>query len=362
MFVGMGFEGWSTDRLEQLLVANQAEKSKLAAEDMMILEELDTRQMATADGCRSMSEWVSARLDVGAELAKSLVRTMRRTIDRPELRAALASGVSFDRVEALSRIPENVGLWEHMDVAGVRRQAAMRVRISTESEYRTADDRFLVLQPSLDESWWKLFGGLDGTSGAIVDKVISGMADQLPDLPDGRRGDSSWRKATALVELAVTDDPPPAQITVFVDSQHAAGSNGQTGVVLETGPRIGRDALEAILCDAITEITVRDHDGTPMAYGRRSRIIPAALRRAVLHRDGNRCAADGCNSRYRLQIHHITAWSRGGPTDPENLITLCWFHHHVVIHERGFEIYHHPDHGRIRFRRPERSPPGLSRP
>jgi hypothetical protein len=30
----------------------------------------------------------------------------------------------------------------------------------------------------------------------------------------------------------------------------------------------------------------------------------------------------------------------------------------VVVHERGFQIYQHPDHGRIRFRRPHpaRSP------
>jgi hypothetical protein len=104
----MGYEGWSTDRLEQELAAGEAERSRLAAVDLAVLEELDARQVATADGCRSLSEWVASRLDVSPETAKSLVRTMRRTSDRPELREALAAGeIGFDRVEALSRIPEH---------------------------------------------------------------------------------------------------------------------------------------------------------------------------------------------------------------------------------------------------------------
>jgi hypothetical protein len=216
----------------------------------------------------------------------------------------------------------------------------------------------LILQPSLDESWWKLWGGLDGYSGAIVDKALSEMADQLPDLPDGTRGDSSWRKATALTALCISDDPPPAQITVFIDTDHALASNGQSGVVLEAGPRIGKDTLEAILCDAVTEITVTTENGIPMAYGRHRRTIPPALRRAIIHRDHNRCAADGCQSRNRLQIHHITPWSQDGPTNPDNLITLCWYHHHTVIHQQHYTLYRHPEHRRIRFHKPVRAPPG----
>jgi hypothetical protein len=39
-------------------------------------------------------------------------------------------------------------------------------------------------------------------------------------------------------------------------------------------------------------------------------------------------------------------------------VVLCWFHHHVVVHERGFEVVLHPDRRRVRFRRPDsRAPP-----
>jgi len=40
---------------------------------------LDARQVATGDGCRSLSEWAASRLDVSLETAKSLVRTTGET-------------------------------------------------------------------------------------------------------------------------------------------------------------------------------------------------------------------------------------------------------------------------------------------
>ena len=357
----MRFDQLTTDELERRLVESRRARSQLDAHDIDVIEELDRRQTATGDGCRSLSEWVAARLDLSLDSARRLVRTMRRTAHRPELREALASGeVSFDRVEALSKISEDVGLLSHLDVAGVESEASKRARISAEDEARSVGDQFLVLQPTLDESWWRLWGGLDGYSGAIVDKALTEAADALPTLPDGSRGDSSWRKANALVQLCVSEEAPPAQVTVFVDTKHAAESNAESGVVLEAGPRVGRQALEAVLCDAVVEVTARAEDGEPMRYGRTQRTAPPALRRALIAAQGGMCAADGCTSRHRLQVHHVNSWAQGGETNPKDLIVLCWFHHQVVIHQRGYHIYRHPHHGRIRFRArdtPARPPP-----
>ena len=312
---------------------------------------MDTRQVATADGSRSLSEWVSGRLDLSIDSAQTLVRTMRRLLDRPDLLNVLADGaVSFDRVEALSRIREDVGLMEWADVAGVRTEASRRVRTTDEGEYRTARDRFMVLQPSLDESWWKFWGGLDGLAGSLVDKVLTEAADNLPDLPDGTSpGDAGWKKATALVESLTSEDPPPATVTVIVDARHAGPSNGEAGVYLEAGPNVGREALRGILCDADTQMLARSEDGRFMDYGRRKRTAPPALKRALIHAAHGQCQADGCTSRRRLEIHHLTPWAEGGETNQDELVVLCWFHHQIVVHERGHDIYFH--HRRwIRFR------------
>jgi len=351
----------SVDALEQFLIEEEHHISRHRASQIAALELLDQAQVATADGARNLSEWVAARLDVGVDTGQALVRTMRRIEHRPELAGALADGsASFDRIEAASRIDDadSDPLLQHLDVNGVRREGAKRARTTSEHEQRTFLDRHLVMQPTLDESWWKLWGGLDGVIGAIVDSALTEAADRLPVDPETpRANDTAWRRATALAQLCVGDEPPPAQITVFIDADVAAASDGKAGVYLETGPGIGRLALEGILCESVTEVTLNADGGEPMRYGRRSRTIPPQLRRAILHRDGNRCVIDGCDSRNRLQIHHVTPWSQGGRTDPGNLIALCWYHHHIAIHEHRLEPYRHPQHGRYRLRRTSRPPP-----
>ncbi|HEX6946084.1 MAG TPA: HNH endonuclease signature motif containing protein, partial [Acidimicrobiia bacterium] len=214
--------------------------------------------------------------------------------------------------------------------------------------------RFLVLQPSLDESWWRIWGGVDGYAGEIIEKTLTELADQLPDLP-GDHGylGAGWRKATALLDLCMGTEAPQADVSVFVTAREAAETGAESGVVLESGTKVGRRALEAILCgDTATQVFAVTENGEYMRYGRKYRLATPSQVKALLHKYGGRCAADGCNSRHRLQAHHLRPWAEGGGTNLEDLILLCWFHHHVVVHQWGYEIYHHPDHGRIRYRRP----------
>ena len=49
--------------------------------------------------------------------------------------------------------------------------------------------------------------------------------------------------------------------------------------------------------------------------------IPDAVRAAVIVRDGGRCRR--CHSTRNLEVDHIVPVSRGGPTDEDNLETLC---------------------------------------
>jgi hypothetical protein len=128
----------------------------------------------------------------------------------------------------------------HADIGGVRREAAKQARITVEAEQRSTRDQFLVLQPSLDESWWKLWGGLDGATGSLVDKTLTSQVDALPVFPEGSTGDLAWRKAIALAGLCATEDAPPAHVTVFVDAKQAAETNGESGVVLDAGAKTGR--------------------------------------------------------------------------------------------------------------------------
>ncbi len=62
-----------------------------------------------------------------------------------------------------------------------------------------------------------------------------------------------------------------------------------------------------------------------------SRHVPAAVRRAVLLRDGARCGFVGesgrrCSERDRLEYHHRHPWAMGGGHDPKNIGLLCRTH------------------------------------
>ncbi len=91
-----------------------------------------------------------------------------------------------------------------------------------------------------------------------------------------------WRKAQALREICTSDDASPAQVTVIVEAREAAPTQGETGVVLEAGPRVGAKALREILCDASIEVTAKSQDGRYMEYERSKRTATPAQKRALL--------------------------------------------------------------------------------
>ncbi len=334
---------------------------------MVLIREADRRQAPLADGCRSLAEWVTGRLDVAPETAKTLVSTARRLESLPTVEHATAVGsISFDRTVEAARIAlpsEDATIVDELavfDVAAIRRLVSNRHRMTRDTEREVFETRYVAVQANLDESSWRVHGQLPATAGRCFVDALDAKADQLPPDPDGDRSRTT-RYADALWAISVdslagsdgaTVESATPLLTVFVDAHDAAGTNGETGVMIEAGPRVGPATIEAILCDGVIEVTGRTQDGTPVNMGRRSRTIPPRLKRFVLARDGGVCTIAGCVSRYRLQPHHITPWSQGGATDADNLTTLCWFHHHVVIHGRGFTINPSSPPQRRRLRRP----------
>ncbi len=126
-------------------------------------------------------------------------------------------------------------------------------------------------------------------------------------------------------------------VTVMVEAVAAAESKGEAGVAISGGPRVGPDTLDRILCEGSVEVMVDRGSGRSPVVSATRGVIPPKIRRFVLLRDRG-CTIDGCGSRYRLQVHHIVPRSKGGTHDVENLATLCWWHHQVAIHGRGYRI------------------------
>ena len=353
----------TTDALEQQLIGLESIVAQARARQLTLLREADQRQAPLADGCRSLQEWTAGRLDVAPETAKTLVAAARVLEDLADLEESLGSGrASFDRITATAHLTaagassDQVESSAGLDIPGVRRLTALQRRMTPTDQQQVFADRFLSVQPTLDRTAYRLWGQLPGADGELVEQALLTRADSFPTLPDGSRGNLSQRRADALVAISQDslttttgnqDSSSGPVLSVFTTVDLAADTFGQAGSTTGSGISVGSQTIEEIFCTGSVE-RITFQGGQPLAAGRTTRVISPKLRRAVLYRDGG-CTADGCTSRYRLQPHHIIPWSQGGPTNPDNLTTLCWFHHHVVIHQMGYTIRPDSPPGRLRF-------------
>ena len=333
---------WSTDRLEQELVASEGRISSERAAQMALLSELDHRQVAIGDGCRSLHEWTASRLDLAPENAKTLVATSRRLSDLPYLVKQLGSGeVSFDRVAEVAKVAspgKELATLEWSlgwDLSGLRHQLSLRTSLARRAEHGICSERYLAIQVNLDQTGYRLWGELPGEAGGIVTSALAERADTFPPLPDGSRGTLGQRNADALTSICTdsltggsgegdngSGSQPLLVITLEGKNLSQAFEPGETGLAVLSGPRVGPETLDLLLCTGKVEINLVTSEGSLVAVGEAFSYLSPRLRRHMLARDRG-CSVDGCESRYRLEAHHIVERLRGGSHHPGNLATVC---------------------------------------
>jgi len=357
------------DRLRRI----EAEISDLRCEQAVLVNELNKLNIAARDGHRSINEWLSAELDVSRVSAGELAFAGRHLPEHRPINFRLADGhITFDRAVALMRLadadadPATMEHAETLDMTALTRITAQQRRITRYDEHRIATERYVSIQPTLDQSAWHLTGLVGPIDGQIIEAALTQRADQIRTLPNGDQATRGQRQADALVAIAqdaLNSDGQPTEgsggrVTVLIDLGQANGTGGERGAQLQYGPRIGPAALEELLCTGTVQL-VGLTEGKPVATTDATRIIPPAIRSHIAHRDGG-CTIAGCTSRYRLEPHHITPRSQGGTHEPDNLTTLCWYHHHIAIHQNGMHLDPNSPPQQRRLIRPNsHAPPGI---
>ncbi|MDG3010608.1 DUF222 domain-containing protein [Rhodococcus sp. D2-41] len=121
-----------------------------------------------------------------------------------------------------------------------------------------------------------------------------------------------------------------------------SGSAGGLGPqMMWTGP-LSRASTRRLACDCIITPIIINDDGVPLKLGRKDRLVPASLRRALIVRD-RCCAFPGCGRPAAwTDAHHIVHWADGGETDLSNTVLLCRYHHRL-IHHSEWEVFIGPD-------------------
>lgn len=122
-------------------------------------------------------------------------------------------------------------------------------------------------------------------------------------------------------------------IGVDLETLRSAAGTGQ----LPARPMLGAGTLRRLACDAAIIPAVLGSHSEILDLGRKTRTPSAALRAAVIARDGG-CIFPGCHRPPAwCQCHHRQHWLSGGPTNLENLDLLCARHHHLC-HEGGWRL------------------------
>ena len=182
------------------------------------------------------------------------------------------------------------------------------------------------------------------TPAVARDGVPAETPEPLPS--ERRRPPRRPNRADALLDVVaryLAPDSPKRTPTVAERNQLVLAVtpstllDGAYQAALDDGTRVSAETLRRVACDAGLVPALSTEDGRPLDFGRRTRIIPPSLRRALEMRDGGCCQYPGCTNRYWLEAHHAESWLDGGETCLENLLLLCR-RHHRLLHEGGARV------------------------
>ena len=310
-----------------------------------IFAEIDHDGLWGATGCRSIAALVAWKTGMAPRNAETMVAVAHRLEEFPRCAQGLHDGrVSLDQIGVIA---ERAG-------KGSDEHYAELVSIATVTQLRTAvkleprpqpdptpePQRSFTKIEGADSTTWRIT--LPRVEAAKFDAALQshreagiadwkrdhetgdGVRDQAPPFPHTVDAFMSLIEAGWDTEVARRPHGQHTTVIAHLDVEHPSAS-------LHLGPLLSDEDRRYLLCDATCEVWVERH-GRPIGAGRTTRTISRRLRRALEHRD-QCCVVPGCGATRGLHAHHLRHWEDGGPTELDNLVLLCPYHHR--LHHRG---------------------------
>jgi hypothetical protein len=343
-------------------------------------------------GFSSCAHWLSWRVGWDPATARERVRVAKALVTLPKVEAALAAGtLSYSKARAITRVATPAiepALLKYAEVCTASQlETICRKYQSVERRTRNQgrphpEDRW-VIAPSTASGMVCVKAMLCPDEAALLMQVIAQAARQCTqaaespsadapaetpakpprfDRADGlmavvqayARGTSPDRSPIELIVTAPAETLRKADVAAEpeVDAD-PRGTSIPVTVVAGTDTYLSPETTRRLACDCgLVEATV-DPAGHPLSVGRKTRTIPAAIKRALLLRDCT-CRFPACDHRLFLDGHHLCHWADGGETKIDNLTLLCSLHHSYV-HEHGYQIIR-SETGTLRFLDPRGNP------
>ena len=287
-------------------------------------------------GVRSPQHFLQVFAWLSPAHANQLVTVAQRGTEIPETVDLMEAGrLSLDQAAVVAQhVPAEFSaggaeLAERMTVPQLRRTLSrytFQITEETDPDIPTPLEPRPELSIHSHGSRFRLQFDTSRDEGALVEQAIREAKDAL-----FTAGNTHATLADALVEVAHRSleavesgnrrDHYRILIHLDVDGN---GWLGKKGALPQT-------LLKNLTCQGRI-VPVWEKDGSPVAVGRSQRIVPERTRRLVEDRDRG-CRYPGCTITTFLENHHMTHWADGGCTDPDNLLSLCPFHHRE--HHKG---------------------------
>ena len=321
---------------------------------LVMIREFDERGGCLMWGLDCTAKWLAWRCDLSMATAREKVRVARALKHLPLVSASFSTGeLSYSKVRSITRVAnagneEDLVNFAHKNttrhVADFCRELRMGTVASTGTAERAFSNRFLRLRRDANRGMLSVTVELPVEAGELIEKALDKARDdeclEIPDLVD-----TSWSKrqadafVTMLKEYLQGSDSSETNktkkssdnylVNIHVDQSALAGEVGRSSVPIET--------VKRLCCDGQTVVMTETKDGEPLSIGRKSRVVPKGIERAVRARDKNTCRFPGCCNKRFVDIHHIEHWADGGETAVKQLMLLC-SKHHTLVHEGGFRI------------------------
>jgi hypothetical protein len=350
----------------------------LEAERLRRLAEIDRRGLFERDGHLSAASWLASRFKVAWGLAREQVRVARALARMASVRAAFEAGdvsmsgvrllataheadpdafaraeaalVEAARIHSVPDLGRVVAHWrqtvEHEQALGgedeLRRRRRLHASVTLMGSVRVDGD----LDPETGES-------LLSALGAVLDAEARSGGSEDERTPAQRRADALGEICRQWLDMgerpSVAGERPHLALTVDAEALKAGAGTGELDHV---GP-VRSAVVRQLACDASVMRVVMAGRSEPLDVGRRTSVVPPAVRRAVIVRDRG-CRFPGCDRPQAwCDAHHVVHWADGGRTALQNLVLLCRRHHGMVHRTGGFglELFE----GRPVFRRPDGS-------
>jgi hypothetical protein len=365
-------------RIEEDFAELQAVMDQLEVERLRRLAEIERRGIHRRDGHLSAASWLASTQHLAWGTAREQVWLARGLEEMLATRSALEAGelsMSQARVLAGARQtdPEAFSRSEEVLVQAARIHTMNDLqKVVSYWRERVEPDRGLDVQERLRArrglhasvtfgAMVRLDGELDPESGETLLAALGGVLDAEARSGEPDERTPAQRRADALTEICrgwldredrptVAGERPHLTLTVPLGA-FARGSE-EPGELDHAGP-VAPETVRRLACDASVMRVVVSGTSEPLDVGRRTAVVPPAMRRAVIVRDRH-CRFPGCDRPHTwCDAHHVVHWADGGSTSVPNLILLCRRHHRLV-HERGgfgLELVE----GRGVFRRPDGS-------